>query len=136
MKKNKQPTILDCVEDIFKPFVNKYGEVEISENINPSFVMFIVAILGIAKTFLLVIKDPICPNCGSKLHRHERVDFFLNNTIHMNKMKYKCSNPDCGCVVTPKWSRFIEAGCNYTIAVKEFALELGLICNISYEKYV
>ena len=70
------------LKDIFKPFVNKYGEVEISENINPSFVMFIVAILGIAKTFLLVIKDPICPNCGSKLHRHERVDFFLNNTIH------------------------------------------------------
>ena len=47
-----------------------------------AFVMFIVAILGIAKTFLLVIKDPICPNCGSKLHRHECVDFFLNNTIH------------------------------------------------------
>ena len=37
-------------------------------------------------------------------------------------------------MVTPKWSLFIEAGCNYTIAVKEFALELGLICNISYER--
>ena len=70
------------LKDIFKPFVNKYGEVEISEIINPSFVMFIVAILGIAKTFLLVIKDPVCPICGSKLHRHECVDFFLNNTIH------------------------------------------------------
>ena len=49
-------------------------------------------------------------------------------------MKYRCTNSDCGCVVTPKWSRFIEAGCNYTIAVKEFALELGMICNISYER--
>ena len=82
MKKKKKPTILDCVEDVFKPFENDRGEVEISENINPSFVMFIVAILGIAKTFLLVIKDPVCPKCGFKLHRHERVDFFLNNTIH------------------------------------------------------
>ena len=134
MSKNKKPTILNCVEDLFKPFCNKHDEIEISENINPSFVMFIVAILGIAKTFILVIKDPVCPKCGSTLHRHDRVDFFLNKTIHMKKMKYKCSDEDCGCVVTPKWSRFIEAGCNYTIAVKEFALELGLICNISYER--
>ena len=29
----------------------------------------------------------------------------------------------------------LEAG-NYTNAVKEYALELGLICNISYEKMV
>ena len=49
-------------------------------------------------------------------------------------MTYKCSNPKCGHVITPKWNLFIEAGCNYTNAVKEYALELGLICNISYEK--
>ena len=106
MIKNNQPTILDCVEQVFKPFENDHGEVEISENINPSFVMFIVAILGIAKTFILVIKNPVCPNCGAKLHRHERVNFFLNNTIQMKKMKYKCSNPDCGCVVYSKVESF------------------------------
>ena len=110
------------LNQVFKPFENKYGEVEISENINPSFVMFIVAILGIAKTFLLVIKDPVCPKCGAKLHRHERVNFFLNKTINMKKMKYKCSNDYCSCVVTPKWSRYIEAGCNYTIAVVSLLL--------------
>ena len=96
MRKNKKPPNLDCIEDIFKPFVNDHDEVEISEIINPSFVMFIDAILGIAKTFLLVIKDPICPKCGAIMHRHERVDFFLN------KMNYKCSNNDCSCVITPK----------------------------------
>ena len=51
MRKIKTHTVLDCIEDLFKPFVNKKGEVEISENINPVFVMFIVMILGISRTF-------------------------------------------------------------------------------------
>ena len=38
MKKNNKHTILDCVEQLFKPFENKYGEIEISENIKPSFI--------------------------------------------------------------------------------------------------
>ena len=49
-------------------------------------------------------------------------------------MTYKCSGENCGHIITPKWSLFIEAGCNYTKAVKQYALELGLICNVSYEK--
>ena len=134
MNKNKEPTILDCVEDIFKPFLNDRGEIEISENINPIFVMFMTIFMGITNTFLLVLKDPICPDCDCKLHRHKRVDFLLNNTVNMKKMTYRCSNSECGHVITPKWNLFIEAGCNYTKAVKEYALELGLICNISYEK--
>ena len=134
MTKNKKPTTLDCVEDIFIPFLNDKGEIEISENINPIFVMFMTIFMGITNTFLLVLKDPICPDCKCKLHRHKRVDFLLNNTVNMKKMTYKCSDPKCGHVITPKWNLFIEAGCNYTKAVKEYALELGLICNISYEK--
>ena len=34
MRKNKKPPNLDCIEDIFKPFVNDHDEVEISEIIN------------------------------------------------------------------------------------------------------
>ena len=49
-------------------------------------------------------------------------------------MTYRCSNPDCHHVITPHWSKFIELGCNYTNAVREYALELGFICNISYER--
>ena len=134
MSKKKKPTILDCVEDIFIPFLNDRGEIEISENIDPIFVMFMVIFMGITNTFLLVLKDPICPDCGCKLHRHKRVDFLLNNTVNMKKMTYKCSNSECGHVITPKWNLFMEVGCNYTKAVKEYALELGLICNSSYEK--
>ena len=134
MSKNKQPTILDCVDDLFKPFLNGKDEIEISENINPILVMVMTIFLGIKNTFLLVLKDPICPYCNSKLHRHQRVDFLLNNTVNMKKMTYKCSNDECGHVITPKWNLFIEAGCNYTKAVKEYSLELGLLCNISYEK--
>ena len=33
MIKNKEPTILVCVEDIFIPFLNDRGEIEISENL-------------------------------------------------------------------------------------------------------
>ena len=61
MKKNNKPTILNCVEDIFKPFVNKYGEIEISENIDPILIMFMTIFMGITNTFLLVLNDPICP---------------------------------------------------------------------------
>ena len=85
MSKNKQPTILDCVDDLFKPFLNGKDEIEISENINPILVMVMTIFLGIKNTFLLVLKDPICPYCNSKLHRHQRVDFLLNNTVNMKK---------------------------------------------------
>ena len=56
MNKNKEPTILDCVEDIFKPFLNDRGEIEISENINPIFVMFMTIVMGITNTFFIIIK--------------------------------------------------------------------------------
>ena len=134
MRKNKTNTIQDCVEDLFKPFENSNGEIEISENINPALVMFVVAILGISKTFLLVLTDTTCPYCGKKLYKHQVVDFKLNNTVLMKKMTYKCSNSECRRVITPPWAKFIEADCNYTKAVREYALELGLICNVSYEK--
>ena len=136
MRKNKKPTILNCVDEVFKPFLNDKGEIEISENIDPILIMFMTIFLGITSTFLLVLKDPVCPYCNCKLHHHKKVDFLLNNTVNMKKMTYKCSNGECGHIITPKWNLFIEAGCNYTKAVKEYALELGLITNISYEKMV
>ena len=73
MRKNKPHTIMYCVEDILKPFENSDGEIEIGEGVNPAFVMFIVAILGLCKRFLLVLTDTTCPICGEKLHRHKKV---------------------------------------------------------------
>ena len=134
MRTIKTDTIITSVEDIFKPFENKNGEIEISENVNPVLVMFIIMTLKLSKTFLLVLTNVKCPHCNHKLHRHEKVDFHLNNTVNMKKMTYKCSNPECHHVITPQWSKYIEFGCNYTQAVKDFALDLGLICNVSYEK--
>lgn len=52
----------------------------------------------------------------------------------MKKQTYRCSNLECGRVVTPLWGRFIEVGCNYAKSVKQYVLELRLICNVSYEK--
>ena len=51
MNKNNKPTILDCVEDIFKPFLNDRGEIEISENIDLIFVMFMTIFMEITNTF-------------------------------------------------------------------------------------
>ena len=65
------------------------------------------------------------------MHKHEVVNFFSNNTVKMKKQTYRCSDRGCGSVVTPLRSRFIEFGCNYTKSVKQYALELGLICNVS-----
>ena len=134
MMKTKTNTVICSVEDIFKPFENKNGEIEISEEVIPTFVMFFVAILGLSLTFLLVLTNVECPKCKNTLYRHKRVDYTLNNSVHMKKMTYRCSNPDCRHVVTPAWSKYIELGCNYTNAVKEYALDLGLICNVSYER--
>ena len=49
----------------------------------------------------------------------------------MKKMTYKCTNLECGHIITPIVESFFEAGCRYTKAVKDYALELGLICNVS-----
>ena len=124
MTKKNKPTILFCVDDLFKGFLNEKGEIEISENIDPILVMFMTIFMGITNTFLLVLNDPICPYCNCKLHRHKRVDFLLNNTVKMKKMTYKCSNCECGHVITPKWNLFIEVGCSYTKAVKEYAFRI------------
>lgn len=134
MTKIKPNTIIFNVEDIFKPFENKNGEIEISEDVIPTFVMFFVAILGLSLSFLLVLTDVECPKCENTLHRHKRVEYTLNNSVQMKKMTYRCSNPNCRHVVTPTWNKYVEAGCNYTNAVKEYALDLGLICNVSYER--
>ena len=100
----------------------KMVKLNISEDVIPTFVMFIIAILGLSLSFLLVLTDVECPKCHNKLHRHKRVDYILNNSVHMKKMTYRCSNPDCRHVVTPTWSKYIELGCNYSNAVKEYAL--------------
>ena len=36
MTKNKPLIIVDCVDNLFKAFVNKNDEIENSENINPT----------------------------------------------------------------------------------------------------
>ena len=36
------------------------------------FIMFMVIFMGVSNTFLLVLEDPVCPHCKSKLHRHKK----------------------------------------------------------------
>jgi len=52
----------------------------------------------------------------------------------MKKMTYQSSNNDCKHVITPQRSKFIEYGCNYRNAVRQFALEFGLSITATYEE--
>ena len=52
----------------------------------------------------------------------------------MLKTVYKCSNKKCNCTVRPKWENYIECNSNYTNDLLDKSLQLGLICNASFEK--
>ena len=88
----------------------------------------------IPNLFLITLENDICPCCNAKLTRNGTVDFNLNNTLIVKKQKYKCSNKKCNHCQRSLWEEYIGPGCNYTTKLKEFALELKFICNISYDK--
>ena len=88
----------------------------------------------IPNLFLITLENDICPCCNSKLTRNGTVDFNLNNSLVVKKQKYKCSNKKCNHCQRSLWKAYIEPDCNYTMKIKEFALELKSICNISYDK--
>ena len=96
--------------------------------------MYKVAILGITKTFLLLLTDIKCPHYNHKVHKHEKINFRSKNDVNKKKTTYKCSNTNCKHVITPQRSKFIEYRCNYTNAVRQFAHEFGLSITVAYEE--
>ena len=134
MKENKSPTVLNWADEILISFVNDEGYIEFDDDVDPEFIMYMDSVKTIPNIFLISLKNDICPCCNCKLTRDGTVDFNLNNTLLVKKQKYKCCNKKCRHCQRSLWEKYIEPGCNYTIKIKEFALELGLICNISYEK--
>ena len=134
MKQNKTPTLLNWVDKVLIDCVNDDGYIEVTDDIDPELLMSLNSSKTIHNLFLITLENDICPCCNSKLTRNGTVDFNLNNSLVVKKQKYKCSNKKCNHCQRSLWEAYIEPGCNYTMKIKEFALELKSICNISYDK--
>ena len=134
MNPSKTSTNINWADKILIPFVNDDGHIEFTDDIDPEYIAYMNSKKTIPNIFLITLENDICPYCNCKLNRSGTVDFYLNNTILVKKQKYQCSNKECKHCKRSLWEKYIEPGCNYTKKIKEFSLELGLICNISYEK--
>ncbi len=129
MKQNKTPTLLNWGDKVLIDRVNDDGYIEVTDDIDPELLMSLNSSKTIPNLFLITLENDICPCCNSKLTRNGTVDFNLNNSLVVKKQKYKCSNKKCNHCQRSLWKAYIEPGCNYTMKIKEFALELKSICN-------
>ena len=84
--------------------------------------------------FSIVSKIEKCPKYGSKLHKDGKYKFEINNTTSVYKQKYQCIDDECNHNLRPLWEEYFKPGSNYTEKIKGLILELGLICNISYQQ--
>ena len=134
MIKKENSTYLFSVDQVLKLFLDKNGHILVDENCDPNLIEYFNKNKTISNMFKLVKSDKSCPNCGSKLHVHDTVEFKLDNSILMLKTVYKCSNEKCNCTIRPKWENHMEYNSNYTNDLLDKSLQLGLICNVSYEK--
>lgn len=134
MTTKQNSTYIFNVDQVLKLFFDKKGHILIDENCDSEIVEFFDKKKTIPNMFKLVKSDKTCPYCGSKLHVHDTVEFELNNSILMLKTVYKCSNSECNKTVRPTWDEHMDSNSNYTNYLLDKSLELGLICNISYEK--
>ena len=134
MKTKENSTCLHSVDQVLKLFADKNGHILVDENCDPELIEYFNKHKTIPNMFKLVKSDRICPDCESKLHIHDTVEFELNNSILMLKTVYKCSDKKCKCTIRPKWENHINSNCNYTNDLLDKSLQLGLICNVSYEK--
>ena len=134
MKKKENSTCLISVDQLLKLFLDKNGHILVDENCDPNLIEYFDKNKTIPNMFKLVNSDKECPNCKSKLHVHDTVEFELDNSILMLKTVYKCSDENCKCTIRPKWENHIECNSNYTNDLLDKSLQLGLICNVYYEK--
>ena len=109
------------------------GHILVDENCDPDLIEYFDKNKTITNMFKLVKSDKKYPNCGSKLHVHDTVEFELDNSILMLTV-YKCSDEKCKYTIRPKWEKHMECKSNYTNDLLDKSLQLGLICNVSYEK--
>ena len=101
---------------------------------DPLFIIYAIENKTIENDFLIVSEIEKCPKCGSKLYRDGKDKFEINNTTSVYKQKYQCSDDECNHNLRPLWEDYFKPGSNYTERIKGLMLELGLICNVSYQQ--
>ena len=101
---------------------------------DPLFIIYAIENKTIENDFLIVSEIEKCPKCGSKLYRDGKDKFEINNTTSVYKQKYQCSDDECNHNLRPLWEDYFKPGSNYTERIKGLILELGLICNVSYQQ--
>ena len=114
MKAKENSTYLFIVDQVLKLFLDKNGHILVDENCDPDLIEYFDKNKTITNMFKLVKSDKKCPNCGSKLHVHDTVEFELDNSILMLKTVYKCSDEKCKYTIRPKWEKHMECKSNYT----------------------
>ena len=129
------PTDIISAELIFKDYVTfKENKVYLTEDVPEHIAEFFK---GIMPDFILIVYEmfnPICPYCGSKLHRHEIKDWEMNKKTKVYKQRYKCTNKSCSKTVTTELPDIVDKHCNYTKDIKKIGNELEDLEHISYEK--
>ena len=129
------PTDIISAELVFKDYVTfKENKIYLTEDVPEHIAEFFNEIMP---DFVLVIYemfDPVCPYCGSKLHRHEIKDWEMNKKTSVYKQRYKCTNKTCSKTITTELSDIVDKYCNYTKDIKKIGNELEDLEHISYEK--
>ena len=130
----KISTDLNWLDKLLSFCINKKGFIEFGDDVDPLFIIYAVKNKTIENDFLIVSEIEKCPKCGSKLYRDGKDKFEINNTTSVYKQKYQCSDDECNHNLRPLWEDYFKPGSNYTERIKGLILELGLICNVSYQQ--
>ena len=129
------PTDIISAELVFKDYVTfKENKIYLTEDVPEHIAEFFKEIMP---DFVLIIYEmfnPVCPYCGSKLHRHEIKEWEMNKKTNVYKQRYKCTNKSCSKTVTTELPDIVDKYCNYTIDIKKIGNELEDLEHISYEK--
>jgi len=129
------PTDIMSVEIIFKDYVTFYeNKIYLTEDVPEHVAEFFKEIMP---DFVLIIYEmfnPVCPYCGSKLHKHEIKKWEMNKKTTIYKQRYKCTNHTCSKTPTTELPDIIDKHCCYTKNIKQIGNELEDLEHISYEK--
>jgi len=130
----KNSTDLNWLDKLLSFCINKKGFIEFGDDVDPLFIIYAIENKTIENDFLIVSEIEKCPKCGSKLYRDGKDKFEINNTTSVYKQKYQCSDDECNHNLRPLWEDYFKPRSNYTERIKGLMLELGLICNVSYQQ--
>ena len=129
------PTDIKSVEIIFKDYVTfNENKIYLTEDVPEHIAEFFKEIMPDYVVIIYEMFNPICPYCGSKLHKHEIKEWEMNKKTTVYKQRYKCTNQTCSKTLTTELPDIVDKHCCYTKDIKRIGNELEDLEHISYEK--